>query len=577
MVIRDSFEKFKGLRDKIYSELPKSTHEIAKIESYKTPMRDGVLLKSNVYFPNGEAPYPVILMRNPYPYTFEMLEATASIFVEHGYILVIQDCRGTGESEGKWEPFFNERNDGIDTLEWIIKQEWQDGNIGMFGMSYGSFVQWIIADSLPKEVKTLILDAFGTERYDQMYMNGMFRHDIYTGWAFMNSGIKTSISPDELYRKAIHIKPHIDADKELLGSEIPFYREYISIVDRSSEYWKKGVWATLKEIPKKINIPVLVTDGWFDHHLDGSVKGYLNLRDEIKKQSRLVLGPWDHIHSSPGELDYPNANILGTFNIKAGLEWFDHFLKGKKYVKNLGTIDTYVVGKGEWVEHETWPPKVKAEVMYLEKSEQRYKGGILTKVKPEKEENVQYVYDPNEYIKTNGGSALLEWLSPKNYGIKHGARLQGEPGEREDVLTFISEVFEEGQELVGNIKISLNVSTDAKDTAFAVKVMEVFPDGRTFNICDGISSLIYRNNSDHALEYTPNEIVKIEIETWPLNWCINEGSKLRIDISSSNFPAYNNHLNNSGLWSNQKDAIIANQTIYTGNINSSYIELPIIK
>jgi putative CocE/NonD family hydrolase len=577
MVEKGLFEKFKQLRDEIYSELPDATHKIDKIESYDVKMRDGVVLRTKVYFPVGESVCPVILMRNPYPYLFEMFEATSSIFVEHGYILVIQDCRGTGASKGEWIPYFNERNDGIDTLDWIVKQQWQDGNIGMFGMSYSSYVQWIIADVLPKEVKTLMLDVFGTERYDQMYMNGMFRHDIYTSWAFFNSGITTSDDPDELYQKSLYIRPHMDVDKQLLGSELKFYREFITNVDRNNEYWENGVWATLRNIPQKVNVPLLLTDGWFDHHIDGLIKGYLKLKSDIRKQSRLVLGPWDHIKNSPGELDYPNSNIVGTLSIKAGLEWFDHFLKGKTYDKKLGIIDAYSIGTGNWQEFETWPPKTERETFYLAKEDLPYKGGVLTNKKPELENNIKYIYNPDEYVMTNGGSALFEWISTKNYGIKHGACLQGELGERENILTFISKTFEERKDIVGNVKFCLTVSTDAKDTAFAVKLMEVFPDGRTFNICDGISSLVYRNNSEQALEYIPKSIVQIKIEAWPISWSINRGSKLRMDISSSNFPAYNNHLNGQGVWCMQKDAIVANQTVYTGKNKASYVEIPIKK
>lgn len=573
----DINEVIKEINNKIIGELPNATHEISRCETFKVKMRDQILLETKVYFPSGDGPWPAILIRYPYPNNEPIYYAAYSHFVEHGYVLIMQSARGTGASEGKWEPFFNERNDGIDTVNWLIKQKWQNGNIGMFGSSYLSFCQWMISDLLPSEVKTLVIDCFGTERYEQIYMNGMFRHDIYTSWAYSNSGLKPSTSPGELYKKGIYMRPHIDADKELFGSEIPFYREYLSNVDSSSEYWNKGVWAQLKEIPSKVKVPMLLIDGWFDHHLDGLVKGYLNLSEEVKSKSRLVIGPWDHMGNSPGELEYPNNRIMGTLNVKAGLEWFDYILKGKPYKHEVGSIDAYIVQKGQWETFENWPPKAEIQTMYFNKSEEKYKGGILSVNKPCNEEVLEYKYDPDKYITTNGGTALLAWITPGFGDIKHGVRLQEEPGYRDDVLTFISEEFPEDKKIVGNIKVKLKVSTDAVDTAFAVKVMVMLPDGRSFNICDGISSLTYRNKTDHKLQYTPNEIVEIEIEGWPVSWCISKGSKLRVDISSSNFPAYNNHTNTSGNWARQENVFVATQKIYTGNINSTTIELPIMK
>lgn len=573
----DIKEIIKEINDKVIKELPSATHEITGCEVFNVKMRDEVSLVTKVYFPNGDGPWPAILIRYPYPSNEPIYYAAYSHFVEHGYVLIMQSARGTGESEGKWEPFFNERNDGIDTANWLVKQKWQNGNIGMFGSSYLSFCQWMILDSLPSEVKTLVIDCFGTERYEQIYMNGMFRHDIYTSWAYGNSGLNPKEHPGELYQKGIYMRPHIDADKELFGGEIPFYREYVSNVESSSEYWTNSPWATLKEIPSKIKVPMLLIDGWFDHHLDGLVKGYLNLSEDVKSKSRLIIGPWDHMGNSPGELEYPNNETIGFLKVKAGLEWFDYMLKGKHYKDKVGSIDAYVVGKGQWETLETWPPKSEIQTMYFEKSEEKYKGGPLSENKPSNVEKLEYKYDPDKYIMTNGGTALLAWITPGYGDTKQGARLQEEPGYREDVLTFISEEFSEDKKIVGNIKVKLKVSTDAEDTAFAAKVMVVLPDGRSFNICDGISSLIYRNKTEHALKYVPNEIVEVQIEMWPVSWCISKGAKLRVDISSSNFPAYNNHTNIKGNWAKQNETFVANQTVYVGNVNSSSIELPIIE
>jgi len=561
--------KLAALAATVDEELPEAIYGITGVEEIFVPMRDGVALHTHVYFPDQGDCWPFILIRNPYPHNHALIETFYSRFVLHGYGVIIQSCRGTGQSEGQWEPFMNEREDGLDTLDWLISQPYQDGNIALFGQSYSSFTTWVMADAFPPEVKTVFLDLFGIDRYGQMYMNGMFRHDIYTSWAFGNSGVLTDKDPGKLYQQALHILPHNQADQKLFGQTLPFYQQYISETSRVSDYWQNGVWADLLNMPAKINIPVFMVEGWFDHHLEGSLKGYELLSPEIRQKSRLVIGPWDHAGNSPGELNYPDANLLGTARIKAGLEWFDIHLKDNP--NHPSPVSYYRIGTGKWVhtEHFVSGPSTR---LYLSGNKTCGRDGSLRTQRSEPS-TLSYDYDPSTPIATYGGSALLAWIMPTFNGAPHGCLNQPDLQEREDVLHFDSEAFAEGRNITGKIKVSLKVSSDAEDTAFSVKLMEVFPDGRSFNIVDGITSLSYRNDSDEPQDYTPNEPVVVTIDMWPTAWALEKGSKIRAEISSSNFPAYHVHSNLKGLWSALEDHIVAKQTIHLDD-EASYIELP---
>ncbi|MFP7493948.1 CocE/NonD family hydrolase [Terribacillus saccharophilus] len=531
------------------------------------PMRDGTKLATSIYRPDRGKSWPVLFTRNPYPHNKELLEAVYMPLVEHGYCLVIQDCRGTGDSEGEWEPFINERNDGIDSLRWLTEQEWMNGNIGTFGRSYSGFTQWIVADCLPKEVKTMAIEVFGVDRHSQVYMDGMFREDIYTSWAFANSGVESELSPAELYRKALQIQPADQRDEQLLGVKLPFYQHYLKESSNESSYWKDSIWQILKEMPRKIDIPILITGGWADHHLDGTIYAYESLLPAIKAKSKLIVGPWDHIGNTTGNLDYPFYDKFGFMNISALHEWFDNQMHEEK---RLQESEVYVIGKRQWEKVENWPPKCDQTQLYLNCD---YK---LTN-HPKGEGSLSYEYNPSNPVTTNGGSALLAWISPGFTDIPHGFITQEDYKDREDVLTFKTDPLNGSMKIMGKIIAKLLVSSSAEDTAFTIKVCEEFKNGETYNVADGITSIGYRNNSSRKLNYDRDEMLELEIKTWDIAWQFQEGSRIRIDISSSNYPMYHIHSNTNKPWAAVgKSGVIAKQFLHFGE-NGCRVMIPTVK
>jgi len=552
--------------DKSEKSIPKGKYLFDRKEIYQVPMKDGTKLSTAVYFPRGGSNWPVLFTRNPYAQNKPLLEAVYLPLLSHGYCIVIQDCRGTGCSEGVWEPFINERDDGIDSLEWLSKQPWIDGNIATFGRSYSCFTQWIVADSLPEQVKTMFLEVYGVDRYRQVYMNGMFREDIYTSWAFANSGVKSSQTTGELYKQAIGILPAEDRDTKLLGQKLPFYQNYISEVSEDSPYWCDSIWQILKTMPEKITVPVVITDGWADHHLDGSIQGFEQLRPQVKNESKLIIGPWDHLGNTTGDLDYPDSDAFGFMNLKAHLDWFDFKLKGKGH-----GIDSkvYVIGAKKWHSIGDWPPAADPQKLFLSE-------GQRLKEAPSGE-NVSFQYNPQKPLTAPGGSALLAWITPGFTELPHGIVRQPDYTSRDDVLLFSTEPLKKPVTLLGKAKVDLFVSSSAEDTSFFVRLIEKKPDGSSYNITDGISSLSYRNNAVKPKSYSPGEKIKVSITLWDSAWQFDKGSQIELLISSSNFPMYSVHSNKKGPWAKQtKNSDIAKQTIFFGLTGSKLI-LPLAK
>lgn len=553
--------------------LPPATHEYGASESLYVEMRDGKHLMTRVYTPVGHAlqGWPVVLIRFPYPGMLDYLELTAKLWTRYGYGAVLQNCRGTGESEGIWSPFVNEEADGLDTLDWLKSQVWMDGNIGLYGDSYLSAVQWVVADKLPAEVKALVISGFTTERYRQNYMNGMFRHDVYTGWALNNAGVGRleKYSAEELFQTALSVRPHIDMDIRLFGQELPWYRDWITNVSPDDEYWSTGFWAEMQQKPYHIQIPVLMMDGWFDQHLEGMLRDYQKLPEETRAKSRYIIGPWVHSLQTAGDLEYPHSELNPLLQ---ALEWFDHYLKGEDYAQAKGCGETYVIGDGSWKKWEDWIIPSGEQSWYL--SQVTVDSGTLMEYPAAESAKVSFRYDPHNPVPTVGGAGLLRYLSGAPDASPAASMLQPSPGYRQDVISFISMPLPEDLTITGIIKVYLYISSDAEDTSFTAVLMELLPDGRAFNIRDGITSLAYSNGSARPKTYTAGDIQEVGIELWPITWKLGRNSRLRLDISSSNFPAYHAHLNAAGPWAEQQTAKVANQSIYCGEAFPSRMVIP---
>lgn len=560
----------------IERELPAPSHAIGRHEDVRVEMSDGAKLMTRIFFPEGDGPWPAILVRNPYQQVNADLQGFLPLFAKHGYAVVHQQVRGTFDSAGEWLPFEHERADGRDTLRWLAGQTWMNGNIGTYGNSYLGHVQWSVADVVPPQVKAMYVSVFGGEPYGLFYENGMFKLGLWTFWAAMmmepnrNAALRLPEQREQFFRAA-RARPHIDIDCGLIGKESPWYRRWVSSPDPGDAYWNAGFWGDIGDVAARTRVPVLFQGGWFDCFLADQLKTFRELPEETRKISRFLIGPWHHANQTGGELAYPNEHAAGHPLMKAALEWFDHHLKGAPCVRRKGVIEAYVIGEGEW---QTWEDEIRpAGVRRLYLHAARDGGcGTLTLRPAERESGISYVYDPHDPVPSKGGSLLVNY---SDFGRPPECSVaQDEPGTRQDVLTFVSDPLPQPLRIAGAIRVRLRVGSTAEDTAFTAKFMERMPDGRAFNIQDGIMSLAYRGGTDRSLAYTPGQVAEIEWELPPIAWTIQPGSSIRLDVSSSNFPAYHAHPNVAGVWSLCEEARPATQTVYCGGASPSHADIP---
>jgi hypothetical protein len=545
--------------------LPPFTHGLAGRDQLFVTMRDGVQLATWVTRPEGEGPWPALLTRSPYPDLRRLFDFQCDLYARYGYACVLQDARGRGASEGEWIPFEHERDDGIDTLRWLVAEHWTDGNVGLIGASYLAFAQWVLADALPYDVRTIVPAVFSTNRHATMYERGMFRTDVYTSWTVGNSGLESALSPAERFWGAARHRPALEADERLLGGRLPWYRDWLSSPAPDAELWSQGLWAKLASMPERTRVPVLMIAGWYDHNLAGMFDAYARLPSRWK--SLLVVGPWLHSFQSAGPGLPPG--LASTAQLQ--LRWLEHHLKGEPIGEPGSGVFAFVMGEG-FRSFPSWPPPSEPLRLHLAAPGPGSCAGGLLNEAPSARATLEYRYDPDDPVPTMGGEALLGWAAGVD-APDPGRREQEAPCARPDVLSFLSEPLARDLVVVGSPTVHLEVASSAEDSAFSVKLIEVNERGRAWNVRDSIASLAYAKGAAPQ-PYAPGSVVPLDFTLWPVALRFAAGVRLRLDVSSSNFPAYHAHANRAGPWAEQREAVVATQTLELGD---AWLELPVLR
>ncbi|OZG61028.1 hydrolase [Bifidobacterium myosotis] len=533
----------------------KPEYEVGERETTKVTCRDGVELTVDIFKPATSGPWPTIVVRCPYPQQAELWKLHGEQLNRRGYALVCEWCRGTYTSGGKWEPNVNERNDGADLLAWCEEQDWIDV-IGLWGTSYLSLTCWTVADITTPKVASICANHYGTDRFSSAYQKGSFRCDVLTAWAMQNAGHPVTAD----YLESSRHLPQMTVDEDMWGGRLDWYRDWISHPKGDDPYWDEGFWGLLKQIPSHVKVPMFIHEGWFDHHLGSALTGYASLNEEIKEHSWLRIGCWNHYFLNP--LEGLEPENLDATEVPAALEWFDLTLKQKKTPERK--VEYYEIGSDTWQTAESWPlpaSEVEEQRLYLTA------GAGIADAAPEEPSEVSYDYDPANPVPTRGGEALLTTMN------EIGARIQPEPGFRDDVITFESAPLECDLHIQGKISVELYISSSAPDTAFTAKLMCVDPDGTARNYRTSITTIAL--DTPNAASYTPGEVRRVTIDMWDICWMIPAGSRIRCDIASSDFPQYSIHTNHAGLWSEQTETQVAHQTIHMGGATPSAIVLPV--
>lgn len=517
-------------------------------------MKDGIRLKTYTARPIGaDIKLPVILRRTPYGlgslrFFFEM-----SLY---GYICVMQSCRGRDGSEGIFIPGTNEKNDTLDTIEWIKKIPDFDGNMAMCGPSYLSMEQWQVGGCAPDELKTLYIEVYNPYRYMQLYTKGMFRTEAYAGWAAYNAGIKGA--DIDLYEKAVRHVPQIRMDREVLKKDLSWYRDWVSTPNPAAELWHADPWKSLESAPQELNRPVFIHAGWYDPHMEGMFKAYLKIPKEIRNESVFLTAPFNHKGSLSADIDLSSAyNEVGTRFVKSKLNWFNHMLKGEELPDYLtkGRAHFYVLGADKWVNTDYTGTAAKKTVFYLNTDKRTADSRI-----PANEVPIKYIYDPKNPVPTWGSEVIMTDYMYNHRDFCHGIRLQKEPNYRQDVISFISDTIMSDITITG-ASVSLDAATTARDTAFTAKLCYVDKDGKSYNLRESITSVGYEHK-----DYVPNKRCQVKIEFFPIAFTFKKGERLRLDVSSSSCPAFHVHPNTQRLWAAEDNPVTAEQTLYGGTV-----------
>jgi hypothetical protein len=417
-------------------------------------------------------------------------------------------------------------------------------------------VQWAVAGDLPPQVKTFVPTVAHGDVYDLTYHNGMFEEGLSGVWLHSQFQPMTrKLSAADRWRTEIagHF-PALGVDRSEFRTAWVPYQDYLLHPDKDDPYWQSPEYVALRQAHRNVHVPVFIIGYANDFFLPGMLRTYEEL--PTRNQSVFVIGPGNH----GGQAD-PEVEGSYTRDYADTLAWFDHYLRGAPLLERLQPgVNVFVHGDNRWRHFERWPQQSRLITYQLDNlsSSQQCDGGALSEA-PAAEQVARYTYDPRNPVPTRGGAFLLLSDAVEEQGNDICARA--------DVLSFSSAPLSADTLINGGMRISLRVASDAADTAFSVKLSEHFKDGRVYNIRDDISTLSMRNGAQHRTPYVPGEQVEVVFDLTPIMWHLREGSRLRLDISSSSAPAFFPHPNRASLWSEVADPIVAHQTIFGGSLD----------
>ena len=589
-------------------------------EDVMVPMRDGVLLATDIYRPaqNGDhvqGKFPVLLTRTPYGKSGS--KGTAAFFAQHGYIVAIQDVRGRYLSEGKFYIYLNEGKDGYDAVEWLADQEWSNGDIGTFGGSYSAATQNALAVENPSNLKTMFITV-GTSNYweDGSGAGGASALLHNLAYAFnlastskeaqtnpaLQEGLLQGTKADNLgeWMKAYPFRNNASP-----FNEIPTYQKWVQdFVDHYSydEYWKQNGFTFESYYDQFPDIPIYFAGGWFDIFLHGTLTNFTELSKKKSSPMKLLVGPWVHgigPSYSGGVYFGPEAAVDIQ---QEQLHWFNKILKGDaKSGVNNAPVQLFLMGGadgskarddllnhgGKWVSSETWPPAdINSKPFYLQPD------GKLSSQSPNSStSSTTFTYDPSDPVPTIGGKidsgSQLSEDGPRNQrcikGIIFGCNDSLPLSARRDVVVYETPPLKEDMAIMGPVTVKLWVSSTAKDTDFTAKLIDVYPPSKDYPLgydmllSDRIVRARFRNSLEEEDLLVPGKVYEITIDLLGMANRFKKGHQIRLDISSSNFPFFDANPNTGERPGYHTRVIKAQNTIYHDKKYPSHINLPLIK
>ncbi|HLF78684.1 MAG TPA: CocE/NonD family hydrolase [Dehalococcoidia bacterium] len=610
-----------------------ASHEVTVLKDVMMPMRDGVRLAADIYLPKligGGAPrdLPALLTRTPY--SKDAVPATpvppslprpgmagfGRYYASRGYAVVVQDVRGRYKSEGVWHMLTDDANDGVDTCAWIGQQAWSNGKVGMFGTSYPGGLQHIVALAGAPELKTVIpVDAVSNMGQRGMRYDGAFElrfwNWVMTGgndvsWRGLNSPARPALAEMSRVRRDYLVNLPLRPGTTPL-KHAPEYEEWlVRAMDRGcdDQFWAQS--NVIQRARSYKDMPVYLVGGWYDSWGGNTTANYVALSQAIKGPVYLIMGPWIHgmqNNHGHGQVDFgPDAAIADELAWR--LEWYDRWLKGidnsvGKSAPFATTVRIFVMGTGDgrkdtdgrlnhggyWRDEETWPLARRIDTPYYIHAD-----GTLSAVAPvEASSSTSYDFDPRDPAPSIGGnvSSADGILLQGGYDQRGGEHIWNftKPiplSARRDVLVFQTQPLAEDLEVTGEMEVKLWVSSSAVDTDFTAKLIDVYPasedypGGFDLNLEDGIVRCRFRESLTQEKLMEPGQVYELTVRLYPTSNLFKKSHRIRLDISSSNFPRFDVNPNTGEPLNRHRRLVVATNTVFHDTGRPSHIVLPVI-
>ena len=571
-------------------------------------MRDGTVLRANVFQPDdgGAGRYPVLLTRLPYGKDLPL--GSAALIPEQaarlGYVVVVQDVRGTFSSDGEFFPMLAEQQDGYDTVEWAARLPGANGEVGMYGVSYFGHTQWAAASQHPPSLRALLpmhtWNDTGAPNAGVVWRNGVLQFGGEVAWqlemALPQLPRRIRDDPQALGRAIYALTQEIDHLPAQGFGELPLESfgplarvgagealRYSIQARENPTLAAQSAVAAAYDLP----LPVFHIGGWYDLFLGGTIANFQAMRAAGNRQQWLLIGPWTHgnVNHAQGDVDFGfvSGGALLDYQIdlmSLSLQFFDHTLKGAANLFNvLPPVKYFLMGANVWKTAEAWPPvEATAQAWYLGSGGRANglagdgtlvvgaSGGRPTGAEPAD----SYVYDPSAPVPTVGGAHQLPAV------FRRGPVDQRTIEQRGDVLVYSSAPLSDPVVIAGPVSATLYVATDAPDTDFVARLVDVYPDGRAIPLTDGVVRLALREGITTRAEVRPGEVYRVEIDLWSTANAFLPGHRLRLDVTSSNFPRWERNLNTGADCARSTEMRVAHQRVLHDADHPSHVTLYVL-
>jgi putative CocE/NonD family hydrolase len=547
-----------------------ATYEARMLFDLRIPMRDGVTLSADITRPAPEGRYPALVVRTPY--NKNTITPARRYFAERGYVYVVVDVRGRGDSDGAFVPYRHDALDGYDVIEWVAAQPWCDGNVGTTGGSYLGRIQWLTALTHPPHLRAMCALVSPSDPFVEWPM-GTAGGPMHLAWIHLVSGRllqpATAVDWSAVYK---HL-PLLTMD-EAAGRISPFWRDDVSHPIRDA-YWEAICYQDKFD---QIDVPVLHISGWYDDEQIGTPLNFAGMTAHgatahTRANQKLLMGPWSHAvnaHSKLGEVDFGSSAIIDLDGYQ--LRWFDHWLRGA----DTGLLDEppvrlFLMGANRWRDASAWPPPdAQPTPFYLHSgghANSRFGDGGLSPEPPEDEPPDGYHYDPARPV-----PFITEPTSAQIGGPDDYAAIE----RRDDVLVYTSAPLDADLTVIGPVRMELYAASSAPDTDFMVKLLDVHPSGFAQRLCDSMVRARYRAGFTDPQPIPPGEVVHYTIDLWNTAHVFLQGHCLRLEVASSAFPKYDRHRNRMDDLATGTEMDPADQHVWHTAAHPSHVVIPVV-